>query len=257
MKKQRIDAGTDAALLGAWDLSRDDVLFSKEEVKYLHKSLASDSGKGHLFFIQTGADCGGPIDVYVDREAPEIVTSRTNKIEQNFLLSLPSGKLVVGGVEDYRRKGKKITAAKSVVNVPAGDYSLTCYVAKDEEERPEDRSEKELARLVGAENVRYFDRITNWGCMVGVLLPLLLFFFLSIWMGLIALPVTIVVSILYFYLLQGVLKRNERYRRLEEIIPAFRLKHERPLFVFVLKKIEDKGGLKGGFIDVSQGTGSP
>ena len=46
MKKKRIDAAADLAVLGAWDLSRNGALFSKEEVKHLHKSLESDSGKG-------------------------------------------------------------------------------------------------------------------------------------------------------------------------------------------------------------------
>lgn len=251
MTVKRIDIGTDIARIGAWDLNKNDSPFSHAELKNLDKALESDSSRGDLFLIKTGADGGGPIDIYIEEEVPEKVKIITNEIHQHFLLSVPTGKLVIGGVEDYRSKQPKITGPDSMVTIAAGHYSLKCYVGKNEDQYPDEDPESELEKLVGAEDLRYYDRVTNWGLLSGIIFAILLFCILVFSTGWkIAIPLTIVGFLLYYHPLLWILKRNERYQRLGEIIPYFRLGHEKPTFVFEMKKMMDTNGLKGGFIEL-------
>ena len=48
--------------------------------------------------------------------------------------------------------------------------------------------------------------------------------------------------------LVGVSFVGARYARLEKIIPAYRQEHEDPLFVVALRRVHDRGGLRGGTI---------
>src|SRR5687767_5600663 len=100
---RRVDAGTDIAMVGAWDQSRQAPEVCHANPPLEASLLESDAKEGHLFVIHTGADGGGPIDVYIDAEVPSSIRKKNNAKEggvKEFLLSVPTGKLVVGGVED-------------------------------------------------------------------------------------------------------------------------------------------------------------
>lgn len=105
--KARIEAGTDIAMLGAWDASRSANPLAKLWGKEYGADLKADTEAGHLFFIATGADCGGPIDVFVDPDPPPETRSEMTLLPGEFLLHVPSGKLVVGGVEDTARQSQE------------------------------------------------------------------------------------------------------------------------------------------------------
>ncbi|PWU10578.1 MAG: hypothetical protein C5B50_25245 [Verrucomicrobia bacterium] len=135
--KTRIDAGTDVAMIGAWDTSRNDSPFPKTSFKKMMRALHEDAQAGHLFLIRTGADGGGPIDVYVDEPLPESALAQTRRAEGEFLIRVPTGQLVVGGAEDYRSSKPRITGENSIVLLPAGDYCLRCYIGTEEEWVPE------------------------------------------------------------------------------------------------------------------------
>src|SRR5688572_7723053 len=173
--KARVDAGTDAAMIGAWDATRNDQpLGASDEPASV---LEADAADGHVFVLNTGADGGGKIDVYVDEAIPPDVAETLRAVPGSFLVSVPSGRLMVGGGEDYRSGEPIQTSDRSVVNLPAGDYELRCYTPKDTEREP--GSEAGLRKRVGADEVAYYDRINNIGCIGGVamlaLFPILLF----------------------------------------------------------------------------------
>jgi hypothetical protein len=246
--KARIDAGTDVAMIGAWDAQRNAKAFTTSQLSQLSDTLEADAAEGHLFLLHTGADGGGPIDLYIDEAIPSDIYQRLVPLGGEFLLALPSGALVVGGAEDYRLAEPKITGPNSVLTVPAGDYSLRCYTAKDEEQSP--RSENELKRLVGTADLEYYDRVNSSGCLFGAL-TLLLFPILSFPLGWkVALPITAAVFISFFPAREWLLKRNARYQRLDKVVPVFRLQHQDPVFVFELRSIRDRAALRGGSVSL-------
>src|SRR5512133_1821196 len=96
--KARVDAGTDVAMIGAWDADR-----------------GADAEQGHIFVLHTGADGGGPVDVYIDEPVPADVMQRLTPIGDELVLALPSGTLIVDGVEHYRaRKANEALASRAV-----------------------------------------------------------------------------------------------------------------------------------------------
>ena len=134
--KARIDAGTDVAMIGAWDAQRRSDPFSPSEQKHLLKTLEADAVQGHLFLLHTGADGGGPVDLYIDEAVPPDVEGTLERLGGEYLVAVPSGALVVGGVEDYRSAKPGITGADSIVRMPAGDYALRCYRPKTRSRLP-------------------------------------------------------------------------------------------------------------------------
>lgn len=193
--------------------------------------------------INTGADGGGPVDVYIDESAPASLHARITLVAENALLSVPSGALIVGGVEDYRSGNSRITGPGSVIQVPAGDYALRCFVAKDPEDEPS--AEQRLREVVPVDDIKYYDRINSRGCAAGAL-TLLLFPLLAIvidWR--IALAMTVAVFLSFFPLREWILKRNARYQRLNAIIPSIRLEQADPTFVLELTRVAAVSGLKG------------
>ena len=246
--KARVDAGTDVAMIGAWDALRNERPFNAAETKRVSETLEADAAEGHLFLLRTGGDGGGAIDLYIDEAVPAEVQQRLARTGGEFLLAVPSGRLIVGGTEDYRSAEPKSTGPDSWVTVPAGDYALQCYRLEDEER--EAGSESELRRLVGSADLAYYDRINRTGCLGGVLTLLL---FPLLWFPLgwkIALPLTAVVFLSYFPLREWLLKRNARYQRLHKVVPAFRIKNPDPSFVFELRPIRDGARPRGGSVSL-------
>ena len=232
--KARLDAGTDVAMIGAWDAQQNASPFTAAEFADHQNALDRDVSRGALFLIHTGGDGGGPVDLYIDEPAPPEVLARVTPIAGEARLSLPSGALTVGGVEDYRSPDARITGPGRIVNVPAGDYALRCYVMKDAEREP--ASEKTLRRLVSPADIKYYDSVNQRGCVAGALTLLL---FPILWYPLgwkIALPITVVVFLGFFPLREQVLKRNARYQRLDAIIPIHRIQHADPTHVFELRR---------------------
>jgi hypothetical protein len=194
--------------------------------------------------LHTGGDGGGPIDVYVDEAIEPDVAATLREVPGRFLLSVPSGRLIVGGGEDYRSAQPAQTSDKSVVVVPAGDYEARWYAPSDAEREP--RSEAELRKRVGDAEVRYYDRVNNLGCAGGLAMLLL---FPILWFPLgaaAALAITVVVFLAFFPVRQMLLRRNERYQQLDKVIPAYRLTNEDPYLVLSLARVKDRGALRGG-----------
>src|SRR4051794_17359330 len=120
--RQRIEGGTDIAMIGAWDADHGSTLLSDPCLE----TLQQDATAGHVFFINTGGDGDGPVHVYLDQQIPDDECRYARPLGKEYLLRVPSGKLIVGGMEDYRSgKPPRITGPDSAVNIPPGDYRLT------------------------------------------------------------------------------------------------------------------------------------
>jgi len=246
--KARFAAGTDVAMVGAWDLERGAQPFSPEESRRLSDTLDSDAEQGHLFVLHTGADGGGPVDVYVDEPVPNDVRASLTPVGDALVLAIPSGQLIVDGVEYYRSKTPDPARASRAVSVPAGDYLLHCYTPRDEEQEAAPGQTRDLEAVVGKDELRYYERVTRSGCLIGLIL-LLLFPVLGPLAGWrIAFGVTVVAVIGFFYIREWVLRRNARFARIRETVTAHRLGAQEPAFVLELRRIEDRAGRTGGSV---------
>lgn len=246
--KARFDAGSDIATIGAWDAQRDSAPLTATELKRLSGVLDTDAAQGHVFLLRTGGDGGGPIDVYVDEAIPAEIQEHLAPAGDEFLLVLPSGRLVVDGAEHYRSPTPRAARSNGSIAVPAGHYSVRCFTPKTEEQAP--RSEDALRSLVGAADLAYYDRVNLRSCLSGAL-TLLLFPVLAFPFGWkVALPITAVVFVSFFHVREWVLKRNARYQRLNQVVPAFRIRNQDPVLVLELRSIGDPGRLKGGSVSL-------
>ena len=243
---RRINAGTDIAMIGLWDASR-----NESPLKWKSdKDLEPEISEGHLFVLRTGSDGGGPVDVYVDEDVPADVLKTVKPIGREYLVAAPTGRLIVGGVEDYRAAKPRITGDDSIVTLPAGDYSLRCYRGPADDES-EPASEKEIRKAVGAENVRYYDRTNNRVMFLGCATPIVLFAglcFVMSWMF--ALPIALLAFLGYFHFTKWLLDRNPRYVQLGKQIDAMRLENQPPTFVFELRNTGSRVGLSGGSLQI-------
>ena len=245
---QRVDAGTDVAMLGAWDASRAATPLIKNRVE----ALQQDDDEGHLFLIRTGADGGGPVDVYVDAEIPPEVREISRALDGEFLLALPSGLLMVGGAEDYRAVKRRITSDQNIISVPPGNYALRCYVGPDQDEREEPESERELKARVGAENLQWYDRANLMMVAIGFA-TLLIFPLSAVWLRWwYALAITLVVFFSYWHVGAWLMRRSARYAELERVITSFRLAHTPPTFILELRTVADTAGLRGGSVEINE-----
>jgi len=241
----RFDVGTDVAMLGAWDASRGAQIATKAEWKQWSDLLEADAEAGQIFFMKTGGDGGGPVDVYIDQPVPTGVLEDLTRVEGEFLLSLPSGDLIVDGAE-YYRTAKGAPKANQPARVRPGDYALRCYEWADPEAPP--KSEKELERIVGHADIAFYDRMNHMGCGLGIAMLLLFPLWWYLWGFPIALPLTVVSFVGSFHVHRWIKKRNKRYQRLLQIIPTYRLDRADPAFVLELRYVSDRAGLKGGSV---------
>jgi hypothetical protein len=248
--KARVDAGTDVAMIGAWDLDRGAQPFSPEEYRRLSDALDSDAEQGRLFVLHTGADGGGPVDVYIDEPVPDETLASLTPLGSELVLALPSGKLIVDGVEHYRAKKPDATHSSRAVALPAGDYLLRCFTPKDDEQDVPAGTGSDLEAIVGKDDLRYYERVTRSGCLIGLVL-LLLFPILGPLAGWrIAFATTVVAVIGFFYVREWLLRRNPRFTRVREAVTAHRLGTQEPTFVLELRRIEDRAGLAGGSVSL-------
>ena len=238
--KVRFDAGTNVAMIGAWDAQRGAQPFTSEEFERLSDSLDAEADAGHAFFLRTGADGGGPVDVYIDEPLPAELLACLTPLGDAFILAVASGSLTVDGAEYYRPKKPDTAVAARAVTVPAGDYSLRCYAAKNENATPAPPPERDLEAVLGKDDLRFYDRVTRGGCVTGLLLLLLLPALWPFFGARAAIVATRVSVVGFFTIREWVLRRNARFARLRETIAASRRQHEEPVFVLELRRVEDR-----------------
>jgi hypothetical protein len=250
--KARVEAGTDIAQVGAWDASRDDGAFDKLSFKRWKASLREDTEAGFIFVLNTGADGGGPIDIYINEPIPESALKDFDHLKGEFLVRVPSGKLIVGGVEDYRYSERKITGPNSIVPIPAGDYQLQCHAPKDDEDSFNGVSTAALKGTIGADDYDYWrkrNKTAAFGCLPFALFPAFAYTFN--WK--IALAITVATAVAWFCCQQQFLKRNTRYQSINKRVQEIYRQAEAnapPTFIFELKRLQEGSNLKGGEVDL-------
>jgi hypothetical protein len=256
---QLVDAGTDVAMIGAWDAARGALPFSAEQQRKYLKSLEKEAAAGHLFLIHTGADGGGRVDVYVDETMPDEVRHATRPLEGEFLVALPSGRLVVAGAEDYRSEHLTTQGEDSVIPLPAGDYAVRCHVAADDEASGEYDSLGECeAKVLTPEEREYYHK-KDYRELALILVGWLLFLaFLPMarrWGWKIALPVTLVIALPYFHWLDRRARRrtaaNTRWLEINKKLSDAWVGSRPRTFVLELRRVTERTGLKGGSVTVT------
>jgi hypothetical protein len=245
--RARVDAGTDVAMIGAWDARRDDQPFSPDKFAQVQALIEADATNGDLFLIHTGADGGGPVDVVIDEPIPAEEIARLKPIEGLRRLSVPSGALRIGGVEYYR--APKPRGRPDAVAIPSGDYAMAAFVPLDEE--AEAPSEAALRDKVGAEQLKTYDRINMAVVMGGFAAPsLALLVLVPAYGWKIAVPVAIAAFLAWFPATQWILRRSGSYMRMHEVAIDFRLRQGPPALVLSLRKLGAEEKLAGGSVSI-------
>jgi hypothetical protein len=246
-------------MIGAWDERQGAQVLPRLPYPQLMKTLEADSKLGRLFLILTGADGGGPIDVYVDEAVPRPLRKQLRHLKGEFLVCVPSGRLVVGGAEDYRSAQAQITDAASVVEIAAGDYALRCYCIRDAEDDDADiPSQDELRAAVGDDDYRYYKKLENRslrGLLILLAFPALAYFFGWI----VALIATLLPLGIYAHVQERQRNSDARYQRITQSINEIckqSLAKGTPTFAFELRRLTERGTLAGGIIKLDAVPGA-
>jgi hypothetical protein len=246
--KARVDAGTDVAMLAAWDASLQNESLRIPPTK-AQTVMQAEAVSARAFVIETGSDGGGDVEIYVDESPPQNAYGGLERCGAEHLLHLPSGQLMVGGAEDYRRSPVRITSAQSIVQVPPGDYAVSCYVPEDDEATGVES--RKIAALVGEEDYTYYKRMIRRSTY-GYLLCLLFFVVRPAWGWKVALGATLAVVLVYFWIQEKwILARNTRYQSiLRRVNESFRKAQAEsaPVLILMLQRVTDDTGLGGGVV---------
>jgi hypothetical protein len=245
--RARVDAGTDVAMIGAWDARRDEERFSPDKFSQVHALIEADASSGDLFLIHTGADGGGPVDVVIDEPIAAEELAHLKPIEGLRRLAVPTGALRIGGLEYYR--APKPRGRPGELAIPAGQYAVSAFVpADDEAEAP---SEAALRNEVGADRLKVYDRINMGVVMGGFAAPSLALLLLVPDFGWkIAVPVAVAAFLAWFPATQWLLRRSRVYTQLHEAAIDFRLRQGPPSLVLSLRKLEPDEKLAGGSVSI-------
>jgi hypothetical protein len=247
--RARIDAGTDVAMMGAWDARRDGGTLAKTMPRDILAVLEQEAASGHLFLIHTGADGGGPVDVVVDEPISPEELGRLQPVEGLRRLSVSSGMLRVAGVESYRAPNP-VPAGVGEIAIPSGDYAISAFVPLDPEgEAP---SESALRQQVGANELRRYDRINLAVVMGGFAAPSLALLLLVPSMGWkVAVAAAVAIFLAWFPATQWILRRSPSYTRLHATAVEFRLRQGPPAIVLSLRRLGPEEKVAGGSVSIA------
>ena len=234
-----IEAGTDIAMVGLWDPASD----GRPELshKELMPFLEAEAREGKLLLMITGGDGSYRAKVYVGERPAEASLAFFDRLGGEFYIESQSGKLIFGGVEDYRHAEPRITSEEDCFEVAAGCYSVDvfeCTLRVGGEDYY-----NELARRTSPEDVEHF-RDASDGCASGcvlILIGILLGYFFSWWWLLAG-------GVLGTAVANWSLRRqmaDEVYQRVARA--AMVLDGELPEVIFVLDRVETMGESAGSF----------
>lgn len=244
----KIQVGTDVAAFGLWDHAANGLeRITALKYKEMRALQDEDIAAGRLLVIDTGADGGGKAEVYVDERIPADNLKHLRTINREYLIRAGSGRLVLGGMEDYRSEKKRITGPDSQFNVEPGPYRVRLHVGEGADQVPE----TELIAAVGEADYQYHQRAANrpsLGCLglFAGFIPVVLWG----WSYPAALAFAIASAILGYWLGCMLLSMDERYRRVQQKLSNVYL--DIPYFVLELERIDEETAAKlfGGRVEL-------
>ena len=225
--RYRIEVATDVAKIGAWDAT----------------------GTVKPFYIETGGDWGGAVDVYLNEPAPPDATTRSSKPSHEGTVSVPSGRLIIAGGEDYGAAAPRTTGADSVIEVPSGDYRIHCYrVERDEADEAGEMTVSQAEEALDPDDRSYYRAASRADLRVGLIgyALFLLFPILAFPFGWkVALGVTIAAVAAYFGIFvtrsERRLKADARYQRINKQLEHIFLHGQRaPLLIELVHVARDE-----------------
>lgn len=251
--KRRVEVATDIARIGVWDESLNTVPIPDLSISEVEKTIAEETAHGRLFLIQLGGDWGGTVDVYVDSSLEPEHRKKMSACPGEFLLCSPSGRIVVGGVEDFRSSEQRVTSDTSIVPIQAGEYGLKCYKRNaDDGEVPDMPEPEEIEAAVGSDLYAHY-RTWNRRASKGFWL-LLLIVPITYWFGwIVGILATLAVVIGFFHAVEWVQNRDAKYGEAEAAVEAAIASGQAtmpPIFALELRRLEAGHQLSGGQIEV-------
>jgi len=238
LPKQVIIA-TDIATIGVWDpeLEDQDIQAGLTGQSDVAREKACEAGQ--LFLLHTWGDGDHVVEVYID-EAPEPeLLASYSQLAGPFLVVSPSGRLSLGGAEDFRQATKMVTRPDAEISLVPGRYALTPFMVVED---------KFARSIVGDEDFEYYQKRRvgfPWGCLLGVLIFLSTFVDRRITVALFA-----VLLLRWAYLLARRVSRmaDQRYNTIRDNIDEATAKLEQfPAFLLVLRSLGDQDTLSGGW----------
>jgi len=216
--RHRIEVATDVAKIGVWDAS----------------------GTATPSYIETGGDWGGAVDVYINESAPANAEARSSTAAKEGFVSVPSGRLIIAGGEDYGAVAPRTIGADSAVEVPCGDYRVRFYVAeRDEADEAGEMTISEAEEALDPDDRAYYRAASRADLRVGLMgyTLFLLFPILAFPLGWKpALGVTVAAVAAYFGIFatrsERRLKDDARYQRIDKRLQHILLHGQRaPLII--------------------------
>jgi hypothetical protein len=184
---------------------------------------------------------------------------RFHRVSRDFLLRVPSGKLQVGGLEDYRQRKPQPAHSDPCLEITPGNYLLRCFITSSPQgNEPQPPSDEELGEIAGQGDVRHYRQMNRLGCVLFAapicLLPVFIHFF----------------PLAYAFTLAGLLfaaiptawkqlveQRSPRYQRVDALYGRT-LQNKRdaapPDLILALSPARDATFLSGGSIDLESWT---
>ena len=240
-------------MLGVWDEACEVVDYPKLKTKEISALLREDSDAGHLFLMELGGDWGGTVDVYVNNDIKPKVMRQLKQVPGEFLVKVPSGRIVVGGAEDYRASEARITSESSVVAVEPGDYGLKCLVPKEATEVPDVPEPADLEAALGSELFAHYQKWIQ-RAKKGFWL-LLLFFPITYWFGwIIGIVGTIILVVGYFHFIEWLQRQDPKFVAANAAFEEAMIRSDEdalPDFALILCGPLEDHQLAGGRVDVS------
>lgn len=235
-------------MLAAWDASLQEDTMRRPPLQ-AGKLLHAEAASARVFVIETGADGGGDVEIYVDEPLPGSTYRGLRRCGSEHLLHLPSGRLMIGGAEDYRAPRPAITSAQNVATLPPGDYAIACYVHDEAEATSFDP--RKLGALIGEEDFAYYQRVT-WLSTGGYLIALLFFVLCPMWGWKGALAATAGLLLAYFWVQEKwILARNERYQSIRHRMNDYHQQvqaQSAPTLILTLRRETAGSGVTGGVV---------
>jgi len=229
-----------------WDQTKVRHDFKDHDVYNLAGEIRRVSKSGDVFWFELLSEELEPlslsIHLYVDEDSPDYSGRGYKRRGGTFLLNVPSGRLIAGGVEHWSGHEETEDSAKTEVTVPPGSYALTVR----EQEFDNLQHNAEMIDLLGEADWNFYNKVMWFragGCLP--VLACIVLAFLREWQALLFFALPLAFS---YWLVQAALWRFGRWARIDRAIKEHQ--SESPGIILELHAINDTSLLKGGSVRI-------